>query len=159
MSISKIKRIAALTILGSNIFAANLVNAAPIKPVTINMEKSSTEETVLKVNVSDSGELTYLEPARSGTALENKAFDWDNASVYFVITDRFENGNPSNDHSYGRSKNNGDYKNQPGTFHGGDIAGLTKKLNEGYFTDLGVNAIWITAPYEQIGRASCRERV
>lgn len=37
-----------------------------------------------------------------------------------------------------------------GTFHGGDIKGLTKKLNEGYFTDLGTNAIWITAPWEQM---------
>ena len=42
------------------------------------------------------------------------------------------------------------YKENPGTFHGGDLKGLTEKLNDGYFTDLGVNAIWITAPYEQI---------
>lgn len=27
---------------------------------------------------------------------------WDNASVYFILTDRFNNGNTSNDHSYGR---------------------------------------------------------
>ena len=29
-------------------------------------------------------------------------FTWDNATVYFVLTDRFENGNPGNDNSYGR---------------------------------------------------------
>jgi alpha-amylase len=71
----------------------------------------------------------------------------DNPIVYFVITDRFFNGNPGNDNSYGRRA---DGKQEIGTFHGGDLAGLTRKLEDGYFRDLGVNAIWITAPYEQI---------
>jgi alpha-amylase len=35
-------------------------------------------------------------------------------------------------------------------FRSGDLAGLTKKLEDGYFKDLGVNALWITAPYQQI---------
>jgi alpha-amylase len=70
-----------------------------------------------------------------------------NPIVYFVVTDRFYNGNPSNDHSYGRT---GDGDKEIGTFHGGDLAGLTAKLKEGWFKQLGVNAIWITAPYEQI---------
>jgi uncharacterized repeat protein (TIGR01451 family) len=76
-------------------------------------------------------------------------FHWDNATVYFVIVDRFFDGNPANNNSYGRPTVDASGKNI-GTFHGGDIAGLTQKLNDGFFTDLGVNAIWITAPYEQI---------
>ncbi|MCW7540933.1 alpha-amylase family glycosyl hydrolase [Aquabacterium sp. A7-Y] len=71
----------------------------------------------------------------------------DNPIVYFVVTDRFFNGNPSNDHAYGRQK---DGEQEIGTFHGGDLKGLTLKLREGYFRQLGVNALWITAPYEQI---------
>jgi alpha-amylase len=73
----------------------------------------------------------------------------DNPIVYFVVTDRFFNGNPGNDNSYGRTR---EPKPQDdiGTFHGGDLAGLTVKVREGWFRDLGVNAIWITAPYEQI---------
>jgi alpha-amylase len=70
-----------------------------------------------------------------------------NPIVYFAITDRFYNGNPANDHSYGREKDGG---KEIGTFHGGDLAGLTAKLKEGWFKQLGVNAIWISAPYEQI---------
>ena len=31
-------------------------------------------------------------------------FTWDNASVYFLLTDRFKNGNTANDHSYDRAK-------------------------------------------------------
>ncbi len=85
-------------------------------------------------------------------------FTWDNAYVYFVMTDRFKNGDPSNDHAYGRGYDgNGnayDVNSYPsrdaGTFHGGDIKGLTQKLEDGYFERIGVNAIWVTAPYEQI---------
>lgn len=81
-------------------------------------------------------------------------FSWDNASVYFLLTDRFYNGNTSNDHSYGRSLNqsgavsNG--KSDAAAFHGGDFAGITQKIEAGYFDDLGVNALWISAPYEQM---------
>ena len=72
----------------------------------------------------------------------------DNPIVYFAVTDRFANGNPGNDHSYSRAADpqGGDV----GTFHGGDIAGITQQLKAGYFKELGVNALWITAPYEQI---------
>jgi alpha-amylase len=71
----------------------------------------------------------------------------ENPIVYFLITDRFLNGNPGNDGAYGRRR---DGEREIGTFHGGDLAGVTRKLEEGYFRALGVNALWITAPYEQI---------
>lgn len=93
--------------------------------------------------------------AIAGSIVEDDGFTWDNASVYFLLTDRFRNGNKSNDHSYGRATDqNGNplsgWDTAPGTFHGGDFAGITDAINEGYFNDLGVNAIWISAPYEQI---------
>lgn len=81
-------------------------------------------------------------------------FSWDNASVYFLLTDRFKNGDTSNDHSYNRGLDaNGNAVtgiDTSATFHGGDFAGITQKIEDGYFTDLGVNAIWLSAPYEQI---------
>jgi glycosidase/chitodextrinase len=80
---------------------------------------------------------------------ETSSFSWDNVNAYFVLTDRFKDGNSSNNNSYGRPQVDPVGKNI-GTFHGGDIKGLTEKLQEGYFTDLGINAIWITAPYEQV---------
>jgi alpha-amylase len=73
----------------------------------------------------------------------------DNPIIYFVMTDRFVNGDPTNDGSYGRTREKG-AKADVATFHGGDLRGLTQKLKEGWFTQLGVNALWITAPYEQI---------
>lgn len=73
------------------------------------------------------------------------SFSWDNATVYFVVTDRFENGNPANDSSFGRTR---DGAMEVGTFHGGDLAGLTERLD--HLSALGVNAVWITPPVEQI---------
>ena len=111
-------------------------------------------------NVGDVVTLKVLATNTAGTTTKDfvytrkaeplpSAFDWNNATVYFVMTDRFYNGNTGNDNSYGRVKVDATGKNI-GTFHGGDLAGLTQKLNANYFTDLGVNVLWITAPYEQI---------
>ncbi|MDX1429991.1 MAG: alpha-amylase family glycosyl hydrolase, partial [Rhodothermales bacterium] len=83
----------------------------------------------------------------------SQAFSWDNAIVYWVMIDRFENGDPTNDHAYGRGLGPGGdpiHESSPGRFMGGDLAGLTTKVMEGYFSDLGVNAIWISSPLEQI---------
>ena len=92
--------------------------------------------------------------AIAGSIVEKDGFTWDNATVYFMLTDRFRNGNTSNDHSYGRTLDKDGnpipgWDTAPGTFHGGDFAGITQAIEEGYFTDLGVNALWISAPYEQ----------
>jgi alpha-amylase len=82
-------------------------------------------------------------------------FDWRNATIYQVLIDRFVNGSTGNDNAYGRELDaNGvpcpGFKDKQGTFHGGDLKGLTAKVQEGYFDNLGVAAIWITSPYEQV---------
>ncbi|SFP23382.1 alpha-amylase [Pseudomonas borbori] len=89
-----------------------------------------------------SGGLLLLEAA---AAQVQPVHDWRNATVYFALTDRFANGDPGNDHSYGRQP---DGEQEIGTFHGGDLKGLTGRLD--YLQQLGVNALWISAPYEQI---------
>lgn len=65
-------------------------------------------------------------------------FDWDEAVVYFMMTDRFFDGNESNNTASGTDT----YGDNPGLYHGGDFAGVTAKLD--YLQDLGVNTIWLT---------------
>lgn len=77
-------------------------------------------------------------------------FSWQNATIYFTYVDRFFNGDTSNDNNYGRITDYGNELQNVATFHGGDIAGLTQKLKQGYFKDLGVNVIWVTGVYEQM---------
>lgn len=79
-----------------------------------------------------------------------KTFDADAATVYFVITDRFCNGDSANDVNYGRIVDYGSERLNAATFHGGDFKGMLKKAREGYFTDLGVDVVWMTDVYEQI---------
>ena len=73
-------------------------------------------------------------------------FVWEGANVYFLLTDRFNNGNTSNDTNFERNKKTAKLRG----FEGGDIIGITKKIEEGYFDKLGINAIWFTPVVEQI---------
>jgi alpha-amylase len=77
-------------------------------------------------------------------------FRWDAATIYFLLTDRFNNGRPENDINFERTNETGPLRG----FMGGDIAGITQKIEEGYFNDLGINAIWFTPVVEQIHGAT-----
>lgn len=72
-------------------------------------------------------------------------FFWENANVYFLLTDRFHNGKPENDVQLGRTQPTAPFRG----FMGGDIAGITQKIEAGYFDSLGINAIWFTPVVEQ----------
>ncbi len=82
--------------------------------------------------------------------IEEPGFDWRKATVYFVITDRFCNGDSTNDVNYGRKVDYGSERLNAATFHGGDFMGMLQKTREGYFRELGVDVVWMTDVYEQI---------
>jgi len=73
-------------------------------------------------------------------------FQWESATVYFIVTDRFANGDPNNDKVLDRTANTGKLRG----FEGGDLAGIIQKLDDGYFDRLGVNVLWLTPIVEQI---------
>ena len=78
--------------------------------------------------------------------IAEKEFVWEGANIYFLLTDRFNNGDTSNDVNFNRTQETGKLRD----FEGGDIKGITQKIKEGYFTNLGINAIWMTPIVEQI---------
>jgi alpha-amylase len=71
---------------------------------------------------------------------------WNNAIVYFMMTDRFANGDKSNDHVFDRKQDAAVLRN----FMGGDIKGITEKINDDYFKALGVDVLWMTPLNEQV---------
>jgi glycosidase len=77
-------------------------------------------------------------------ACPGQVFDWRDAVVYFVLVDRFANGDPGNDAPVGGVE-------MPANFQGGDLAGLREKIQEGYFEDLGVNVLWLSCPLTNAG--------
>lgn len=100
-----------------------------VKDIYGNVYKTSTNVTVTERNKKDGD------------------FDWDEAVIYFAVTDRFFDGDTSNNDAYGVGDyNTGDKGGS--SYHGGDFAGLTEKLD--YLEDLGVNTIWITPIVENI---------
>lgn len=73
-------------------------------------------------------------------------FVWEGANIYFLLTDRFHNGEPENDLNFDRVNPTGPLRG----FMGGDLAGITEKIEDDYFSDLGINAIWFTPVVEQV---------
>lgn len=65
---------------------------------------------------------------------------WRNATVYFLLTDRFRNGDPANDAASPAGEEPGLLRG----FEGGDIRGVIDRIEDGYFNALGVDAIWTT---------------
>ena len=59
--------------------------------------------------------------------------------MYFMMVDRFYNAKKTND----RPLNDREVIRKA-DFHGGDIAGITEKIDKGYFNDLGVNCLWLS---------------
>jgi alpha-amylase len=68
----------------------------------------------------------------------NTNSDWQDQIIYFVFTDRFSNGDTSNDFNV--------KPNDPWAYHGGDLQGVINKLD--YIKDLGATTIWITPPMD-----------
>lgn len=73
-------------------------------------------------------------------------FVWEGANLYFLMTDRFNIGNKTKGTQFNRNKETGKLRG----FEGGDIKGISQKIDEGYFDTLGTNAIWLTPIVEQI---------
>ena len=72
-----------------------------------------------------------------------------NESIYFVMVDRFENGDPANDNAgfIAGDPTGGFDPTDIGYWHGGDLKGVTKHLN--YVKSMGFTSIWITPPVKQ----------
>lgn len=77
---------------------------------------------------------------------EQNPFDWNNATCYFMLTDRFNNGDITNDVNFNRTADAKELRK----FTGGDMIGITEKIKEGYFNDLGVDVLWFSPVMEQI---------
>ncbi|NQZ44485.1 MAG: alpha-amylase [Flavobacteriaceae bacterium] len=99
------------------------------------VKKDTPKETVVQEDVSP---------------IPTAPFVWEGANVYFLLTDRFNNGKTENDVNFERTDSTAVLRG----FEGGDILGITKKIEEDYFTNLGINAIWFTPIVEQIHGAT-----
>lgn len=86
------------------------------------------------------------------TPVNPESENWQDQTIYFILTDRFFNGDTTNDKVVGLKDQNGNaydetvvLEGQPASgYNGGDIEGIRQKLQ--YIKDLGFTAIWMTPP-------------
>ena len=140
-----------------------LIKSASVDASALGISESLTIDPQLcevTLSVRDNIEAgTYQLPVTvegiNGTKLTTKAsvtvkektgsdFDWDEAVIYFMVTDRFFDGDSSNNAVNGAETAD----ENPGLYHGGDFKGVTDKLD--YLKELGVNTIWITPIVENV---------
>lgn len=120
-----------------------------LQAVTLSVSREVTPgEKVIPVTAIDENGGTYKTEV-TATVVEKTSDDrdWDESVIYFMLTDRFNDGDPSNNNPYDL-----DYEsahNPRGTYQGGDFKGVTEKLD--YLDELGVNTIWITPIVENVG--------
>ncbi len=90
----------------------------------------------LDVSVVDQGE-RESEALYLPFWIEPRPFEWEGALLYFALTDRFRNGDPSRDRPVPDVA-------PLANFAGGDYAGITEAIESGYFDSLGVEVLWIS---------------
>ncbi len=84
-----------------------------------------------------------LVPLQYGKVLDNTDAitrkDVRSWNMYFILIDRFKDGNISNT----RKVDDPDI-HPKANYYGGDLAGITQKIRDGYFEDLNVTALWLS---------------
>ena len=98
----------------------------------------------IRIFAFNDGEIVdMLVPLENGKVITNTAMlsndDKHTAVLYFMLVDRFNNGNQENDDPLIDSE-----IHDKANYYGGDIAGIIQKLNEGYFDEIGINTIWLS---------------
>ncbi|HNW81921.1 MAG TPA: alpha-amylase family glycosyl hydrolase [bacterium] len=126
----------------------SLITLNNIETVVVYNEKSQTFSIDVKNLVN--GKYSWLfkikdkkgflaQPLFVPVWIENEPFTWKDAVIYQIMTDRFSNGDTSNDNAI----DGADFK---ANWQGGDFKGIIDKIDTGYFENAGINAIWISSP-------------
>lgn len=108
-------------------------------------------ESVVRVAVSLSGAVSNFQTVRvkNGEVInENTGQLWQDAIIYSMMIDRFNDGDKSNNNPIQH-----DELSDKGNYMGGDLQGILNKIEEGYFDALNINTLWISPVIDNPNRA------
>lgn len=105
--------------------------------VVLNLDGLADGKHTVVLHAAEQGGRTS-EPLRLVFWIEAEPFSWEDALVYMVVTDRYRDGDPTNNAPPTPGTDG------PGDFFGGDLEGLRLSIAEGELDALGVRAIWLT---------------
>ncbi|HPK12537.1 MAG TPA: alpha-amylase family glycosyl hydrolase, partial [Phycicoccus elongatus] len=94
------------------------------------------------------GLVTTTQPGDAAYAKDSLRSSLTKERFYFVMADRFANGNTTNDNGglTGGKLTTGFDPSDKAFYHGGDLAGITQKLD--YIKGMGTTAIWLTPSFK-----------
>ena len=146
----------AVAVWQNNVIEDVLVDDSAIT-VTIPAEAKNFDRSVVRIfAASETGRFNdVLVPLQRGVVVTNaddiRRTDHQSQILYSLMIDRFNNGNTANDW-----KINSPEVLDKVDYQGGDLAGITAKINDGFFQDLGITTIWISPitqnPYDAWGQ-------
>ena len=146
----------AVAVWQNNVIEDVLVDDSSIT-VTIPAEAKNFDRSVVRIfAASEAGRFNdILLPLEFGNVVTDandiRRQDSQSQVLYSLMIDRFNNGNTANDW-----KINSPEVLDKVDYQGGDLAGITAKINDGFFQDLGVTTIWISPitqnPYDAWGQ-------
>lgn len=90
--------------------------------------------------------MATLATAQNKKSTQKTPFVWEASNIYFLLTDRFKESENKEDRKITRNEPTGKLRG----FEGGNFKGIIEKIDQNYFTNLGINAIWLTPVVEQI---------
>ncbi|MFA8341517.1 MAG: alpha-amylase family glycosyl hydrolase [Rhodothermaceae bacterium] len=99
----------------------------------------------LRVVVSHKGQISNIQELvlENSEPVKNNSDSWYDGTIYSLMIDRFNDGD---------EKLNNPVKHdsimQKANYYGGDFQGVINKIKDGYFTDLGINILWLSPVYD-----------
>lgn len=118
--------------------------------ISINFDYDELEDQILRVAATKNGRVSNIQTIRlqDSKPLDNGTFTWNDAIIYSLMIDRFNDGDWSNNNPVQH-----DSLSPKANYMGGDLVGIMDKLNSGYFDSLGINVIWISPVYDNPNEA------
>lgn len=111
--------------------------------IILSIPEYLTNKNLLRVIVSENNNMSNIQYVNlvGGIPSTGSNFEsWYDASIYSLLTDRFYDGDSTNNNPIPEREGLSEKAN----YQGGDFAGIIKKIKEGYFNELGVNTLWIS---------------
>ena len=125
--------------------------------IAVPKDAAAVQRSFIRVYAADDEGLfnDLLIPLEYGRAVKSvdelDRHDAQTQVLYSLMIDRFANGNPANDRKLDRE----DVLPKV-DYYGGDLKGITDKINDGFFNELGISTVWISPitqnPYDAWGQ-------
>ena len=112
--------------------------------IDLEIPRDAEDSAVIRINAKDKEKNLADESTFILNDENRNSTDWDTAIAYYLLIDRFYNGDKENDNPIKDEEL--DVKLN---FNGGDFRGISDKINEGYFDELGINAIVLSPVNKQ----------